>query len=62
LVGAITGETGVVGGQIGKIDIRGGFSLVDVDAQVLEQVVEGLDGVVIKGRTVAVRPDREVFT
>ncbi|MEN8144102.1 MAG: DbpA RNA binding domain-containing protein [Gemmatimonadota bacterium] len=61
LVGAITGETGIVGGQIGKIDIRGGFSLVDVDAQVLEQVVEGLDGVVIKGRTVAVRPDREMF-
>ncbi|MEE9206909.1 MAG: DbpA RNA binding domain-containing protein [Gemmatimonadota bacterium] len=61
LVGAITGETGIVGGQIGKIDIRGGFSLVDVDAQVLEQVVEGLNGVVIKGRTVAVRPDREMF-
>jgi hypothetical protein len=59
LVGAITGETGIVGGQIGKIDIRGGFSLVEVDSQVVDDVLRRLQGVTIRGQDVPVRPDRE---
>ena len=59
LVGAITGETGIVGGQIGKIDIRGGFTLVEIDSQVVDQVVRKLAGVTIRGQEVPVRPDRE---
>ncbi|MCL7974147.1 MAG: DbpA RNA binding domain-containing protein [marine benthic group bacterium] len=59
LVGAITGETGIVGGQIGKIDIRGGFSLVEVDSQVVDDVLRRLQGVTIRGRDVPVRADRE---
>jgi len=59
LVGAITGETGVVGGQIGKIEIRNSFTLVDIDSQVVDDVISGLDGSSIKGRTVSVRLDRE---
>ncbi|MFQ5745649.1 MAG: DbpA RNA binding domain-containing protein [Gemmatimonadota bacterium] len=59
LVGAITGETGAVGGQIGKIDIRGSFSLVDVDAGIAERVIARLDGASIRGRQVRVRLDRE---
>ncbi|MEJ2482455.1 MAG: DbpA RNA binding domain-containing protein, partial [Gemmatimonadota bacterium] len=59
LVGAITGEAGIVGGQIGKIDIRGGFSLVEVDSQVVDDVLRRLQGVTIRGRDVPVRPDRE---
>jgi ATP-dependent RNA helicase DeaD len=59
LVGAITGETSAVGGQIGKIEIRGSFALVDIDSQIVDDVISALDGTTIKGRQVAVRLDRE---
>lgn len=59
LVGAITGETSAVGGQIGRIDIRHSFSLVDVDPEVADEVMERLTGVTIKGREVVARPDRK---
>ena len=59
LVGAITGETSAVGGQIGKIEIRGNFSLVDIDSQIVDEVIGALDGTTIKGRQAAVRLDRE---
>ena len=59
IVGAITGETGIAGAQIGKIEIMGSFSLVDVDSQVADRVIRSLDGVTIRGRTVPVRHDRE---
>ncbi|HEM46964.1 MAG TPA: hypothetical protein ENO23_07955, partial [Alphaproteobacteria bacterium] len=55
----ITGETGIAGAQIGKIEIMGNFSLVDVDSQVADAVMRKLDGVQIRGRTVPVRRDRE---
>jgi ATP-dependent RNA helicase DeaD len=58
LVGAITGEAGIVGGQIGKIDIRGGFTLVEIDSQVVDEVVRKLAGVTIRGQEVPVRRDR----
>ncbi len=59
IVGAITGETGIAGAQIGKIEIMGNFSLVDVESQVADEVIRRLDGVTIRGRTVPVRHDRE---
>lgn len=59
IVGAITGETGAVGGQIGKIEVRGSFSLVDVDAQIADRIIARLDGASIRGRQVRVRLDRE---
>jgi len=58
IVGAITGETGAVGAQIGQIDVRSSYTLVDVDSQVAEQVMSGLSGASIKGREVVARPDR----
>lgn len=58
LVGAITGETGIAGAQIGKIEIRGSFSLVEIDSQVVDQVIEKLNGSVIRGREVTVKLDR----
>lgn len=58
LVGAITGETSVAGGQIGRIDIRQNFTLVDVDSLAADAVVRGLDGSRIKGRQVVARLDR----
>lgn len=59
LVGAITGEAGIAGGQIGKIQVMGKFSLVDVDSQVADLVLARLDGVTIRGREVPVRLDRD---
>ena len=59
LVGAITGETSVSGGQIGRIEIRHNFSLVDVDSLVADEVVRGLDGRRIKGRDIIARLDRD---
>jgi ATP-dependent RNA helicase DeaD len=58
LVGAITGETGIAGAQIGKIEIRGGFSLVEIDSQVVDRVVTKLNGTTIRGREVTVKLDR----
>lgn len=59
LVGAITGETGAEGGQIGRIEVRESYSLVDVDRSVAGRVMEELTGVRIRGREVVARPDRE---
>jgi ATP-dependent RNA helicase DeaD len=58
LVGAIVGETGTAAAQIGKIDIRPNFALVDVDSQVADQIIRGLSGKRIKGRDVVARRDR----
>jgi len=60
LVGAITAEAGVPGSAIGAIQITDSFSLVDVADEVVEQVVRALRSATIRGRTLAVRLDREV--
>jgi ATP-dependent RNA helicase DeaD len=59
LVGAITAEAGVPGSAIGAIQITDSFSLVDVADDVVEQVVRALRVATIRGRTLAVRLDRE---
>ena len=58
LVGAITGETGLRGGQIGAIDIAPRFSIVVVPAEAAREVISALQGAKIRGRRAAVRPDR----
>ena len=57
-VGAITGETGAVGGQIGKIEIKEKFSLIDVDSMIVDEVLRGLNGKQIKSREVVAKLDR----
>lgn len=58
LVGALIKEAGLQKGQIGKIDVRETFSLVDVASQVTDQAVQRLMGVSIRGRRVSARRDR----
>ena len=58
LVGAITGETPAAGAQIGRIDIRQRFTLIEIDSMVVEDVIRSLEGKRIKGRDVSVRRDR----
>jgi ATP-dependent RNA helicase DeaD len=58
LVGAITGEAGVTGREIGTIEIANDFTLVDVAEGVANEVIAALRGSKIKGRKVSVRRDR----
>jgi hypothetical protein len=47
-----------VGGQIGQIQVKDAYSLVDVDPQIADRVMEKLTGARIKGREVVARLDR----
>jgi ATP-dependent RNA helicase DeaD len=58
LVGAITGESGIDGAQIGKIEVRDTLSLVEVEEAVAEKVIRALNGTTIRGRSVRVDFDR----
>ena len=59
ILGAITGETGAAAGQIGRIDVRTSYTLVDVDAEIAERVIRGLSGAQIKRRTLTARRAKE---
>ncbi len=56
ILGAIAGETGLPGKMIGKIEIRDGFSLVEVPEDEAAQVARLMKGRYIKGNKVAIDP------
>lgn len=58
IVGAITGETGLKGDRVGRVDIRDTFSVVEVDAESAERVIRALNGITMKGRSLRVDYDR----
>jgi ATP-dependent RNA helicase DeaD len=58
LVGAITNEAGLRGGDIGAIQIADGFSLVEVPEDAAEHVIRSLRAATIKGQKVIVRRER----
>jgi ATP-dependent RNA helicase DeaD len=58
LVGAITGEAGIRGDQIGGIQIAERFTLVEVAADVTDHVMQALRQGKIKGKKVKVRRDK----
>jgi ATP-dependent RNA helicase DeaD len=58
LIGAITGEAGLTGRQVGDIDISDRFSLVEVPEDLAEAVITPLRASKIKGRKVTVRRER----
>lgn len=58
LVGAIAGETGLQGSEIGAINIFEKFSLVEVPDDAVDDVIDRMTGVVIRGRQTEVRRDR----
>jgi ATP-dependent RNA helicase DeaD len=58
LVGAITGETGLKGRDIGAIEIHQRFALVEVPEAAADEVVSALRATMIKGRKATVRRDR----
>jgi ATP-dependent RNA helicase DeaD len=59
LVGAITGEAGLSGRDIGAIEIAQKFSLVEVPAAAAGDVMAALRASTIKGRRPSVRRDRD---
>jgi ATP-dependent RNA helicase DeaD len=59
LVGAITGEAGLRGRDIGAIEITQRFSLVEVPETAAADVVRALRSATIKGRSPVVRRDRD---
>jgi hypothetical protein len=58
LVGALIKEVGLEKGQIGRIDLRDSFALVEVAPAAAETVVRRMTGVTIKGKRVAAKVNR----
>ncbi|RBY92407.1 ATP-dependent helicase [Blastococcus sp. TBT05-19] len=58
LVGAITGETGLTGRDVGSIEIHQRFALVEVPEAAVDDVVQALRATMIKGRKATIRRDR----
>jgi DbpA RNA binding domain len=59
LVGALIREAGVAKADIGRIEVRDSFSLVELAPPAARQVVQKLAGAMIRGRRVAPRLDRD---
>ncbi|HET9986161.1 MAG TPA: DEAD/DEAH box helicase [Longimicrobiales bacterium] len=59
LVGAIAGETGLSGREIGAIEIADRFSLVEVPESAAAEVIQALRDTKIRGRKATVRRERE---
>jgi DbpA-like RNA binding protein len=58
LVGALIKEVGLEKAQIGRIDMRESFALVEVTPAAAETVVRRMTGVTIKGKRVAAKVDQ----
>ncbi|TFV67099.1 DEAD/DEAH box helicase [Blastococcus sp. CT_GayMR20] len=58
LVGAITGETGLKGRDIGSIEIHQRFALVEVPESAADEVISALRATMIKGRKATIRRDK----
>jgi hypothetical protein len=58
VVGALINAVGLGKQQLGRVDIRETFSLIEVQAEVLQKALAGLDGLVVRGRKLAARIDQ----
>ncbi|MGH7476420.1 MAG: DbpA RNA binding domain-containing protein [Longimicrobiales bacterium] len=58
LLGAMTGEAGISGDQVGKIEIRDTFAIVEVQESVAQRVIAALNGTTLRNRSVRVDYDR----
>jgi len=58
LVGALIREAGVAKADIGRIEVRDSFSLVELAPPAAQQAVQKLAGAMIRGRRVAPRLDQ----
>ncbi len=58
VVGALLNAAGLSRDQIGRVDMREKFTVVEVRAEAAEAARRGMDGVVLRGRSVSARFDR----
>jgi ATP-dependent RNA helicase DeaD len=58
IVGAFAGESGLSGKEIGNIDIRESFTLVEVPDHLADDVISAMQTGTIKGRQIEVRRER----
>jgi ATP-dependent RNA helicase DeaD len=58
LVGAIAGESGISGREIGHIEIADQFSLVEVPSQQVEAILGAMRNTTIKGKRATFRRER----
>ena len=58
IMGAVTGESGIPGSKVGKIEVRDTFSIVEVEESVAELVIRSLNGITVRGRSVRADFDR----
>lgn len=58
ILGAITGEAGITGDQVGRIEIRDTFSVVEVASDCADRVIRALNGTTLRGRALRVDYDR----
>ncbi len=58
VVGAVCGESGLSGRDIGEISIFGRFTLVEVPADRVDEVVAAMRGATVRGKSVHAKRDR----
>jgi ATP-dependent RNA helicase DeaD len=59
IVGAITGESGIRGDEVGKVEIRDTFCVVEVASTVADKVISSMNGTTMKNRSLRVDYDRK---
>ena len=59
VVGAVTGEAGVTGGDVGKVEVRDTFSVIEISSDAADKVIKALNGTTMKGRALRVDYDRK---
>jgi ATP-dependent RNA helicase DeaD len=59
LVGALTGEAGITGDQVGKVDIKDTYTVVELATSVADKVIRAMNGTTMRGRSLRVDYDRK---
>jgi ATP-dependent RNA helicase DeaD len=59
IVGAITGEAGITGSEVGKVEVRDTFSVIEIASGSADRVIKALNGTTMKGRSLRVDYDRK---
>jgi ATP-dependent RNA helicase DeaD len=59
MVGAITGEAGIAGADVGKVEVRDTFSVIEIASTASDRVIKALNGTTMKGRSLRVDYDRK---